>query len=105
MADSALGDVTQMPEPHPGVSAAAGDGKTGAKGSGTTRTLLRGLDVIEALSVADSGGSGPSAIGDAVGLDKATVSRLLRTLVDAGWVRRDPRTRHYRLSGRDRPLG
>jgi DNA-binding IclR family transcriptional regulator len=79
---------------------AAGDSKTAAKGSGTTRTLLRGLDVIEALSVADAGGLGPSAIGNAVGLDKGTVSRLLRTLVDAGWVRQDPRTRRYRLSGK-----
>ncbi len=66
----------------------------------TTRTLLRGLDVIEALADADAAGVGPSAISDAVDLDKATVSRLLRTLAEAGWVRQDGDTRRYRLSGK-----
>jgi DNA-binding IclR family transcriptional regulator len=66
----------------------------------TTRTLLRGLDVIEALADADAAGIGPSAIGEAVDLDKATVSRLLRTLAEAGWVRQDADTRRYRLSGK-----
>ena len=66
----------------------------------TTRALLRGLDVVEALAGADAGGMGPSAIGEAVGLDKATVSRLVRTLAEAGWVRQDDHTRRYRLTGR-----
>ena len=70
------------------------------RATSTTRTLLRGLDVVEALADADAGAMGPSAIGDAVGLDKATVSRLLRTLVEAGWVRQDAVTRQYRLSGK-----
>ncbi len=69
-------------------------------GQATTRTLLRGLDVIEVLAEADPGGMGPSAIGDSVDLDKATVSRLLRTLIEAGWVAQDPATRRYRLSGK-----
>jgi DNA-binding IclR family transcriptional regulator len=71
-----------------------------ARAVSTTRTLLRGLDVVEALADADAGAMGPSAIGDLVGLDKATVSRLLRTLVEAGWVRQDAVTRQYRLSGK-----
>lgn len=66
----------------------------------TTRALLRGLDVIEALANADAVGMGPSAIGEAIGLDKATVSRLLRTLVEAGWVRQDTSSRRYRLSSK-----
>jgi DNA-binding IclR family transcriptional regulator len=53
----------------------------------TTRTLSRGLDVLEALASADGLGLGPSAVGEKVGLDKATVTRLLRTLVET------PRTR------------
>lgn len=76
------------------------DARASSSGPATTRTLLRGLDVIETLSVADAGGVGPSAIGEAVGLDKATVSRLLRTLVQAGWVRQDADTRRYRLSSK-----
>lgn len=65
-----------------------------------TRTLSRGLDVLEALARANEQGLGPSAIGQRVGLDKATVSRLLRTLVDAGYVAQDEATRRYRLTGK-----
>jgi DNA-binding IclR family transcriptional regulator len=65
-----------------------------------TRTLTRGLDVLEALATGDEHGTGPSAIGLRVGLDKATVMRLLRTLVDAGYVTQDASTRYYRLTGR-----
>ena len=65
-----------------------------------TRTLSRGLDVLEALARGDEHGLGPSAIGARVGLDKATVTRLLRTLVEAGYVTQDGRTRRYRLSGK-----
>jgi DNA-binding IclR family transcriptional regulator len=65
-----------------------------------TRTLSRGLDVLEALARGDEHGIGPTAIGQRVSLDKATVMRLLRTLVDAGYVTQDPATRYYRLTGR-----
>lgn len=65
-----------------------------------TRTLSRGLDVLEALARGDGYGLGPSAIGQRVGLDKATVTRLLRTLVEAGYVTQDETTRRYRLGGR-----
>jgi DNA-binding IclR family transcriptional regulator len=66
----------------------------------TTRTLRRGLDVLETLAGADVAGLGPSAIGEAVALDKATVSRLLATLVEAGYVSQEPATRRYRLTGK-----
>ena len=65
-----------------------------------TRTLSRGLDVLEALARADEDGLGPSALGQRVNLDKATVTRLLRTLVEAGYVTQDETTRRYRLTGR-----
>ena len=65
-----------------------------------TRTLSRGLDVLEALARGDGYGLGPSAIGQRAGLDKATVTRLLRTLVEAGYVTQDETTRRYRLGGK-----
>jgi DNA-binding IclR family transcriptional regulator len=65
-----------------------------------TRTLSRGLHVLEALARANEDGLGPSAIGQRVGLDKATVTRLLRTLVEAGYATQDETTRRYRLTGR-----
>lgn len=89
-------EPSEPPEPSE-ASEASDQGRTAAT---TTRTLLRGLDVIEALADADAGGFGPSAIAESVGLDKATVSRLLRTLAGAGWVRQDADTRRYRLSGK-----
>ena len=66
----------------------------------TARALRRGLLVLEALAGATEPALGPSAIGRDVGLDKATVIRLLRTLVDAGYVTQDAATRRYRLTGR-----
>lgn len=65
-----------------------------------TRTFVRGLQVIEALAAAPEGGMGPSGVAKAVELDKATVTRLLRTLVETGYVARDDATRSYRLTGK-----
>jgi IclR family acetate operon transcriptional repressor len=65
-----------------------------------TRTLSRGLGILEVLVRGDDDGLGPSAIGQQVDLDKATVTRLLRTLVEAGYVAQDERTRRYRLTGK-----
>jgi DNA-binding IclR family transcriptional regulator len=66
----------------------------------TTRTLSRGLDVLEALASTDEFGLGPSAVAERVGLDKATVARLLRTLVETGYVAQDETSRRYRLTGK-----
>lgn len=65
-----------------------------------TRALARGLDVLEALAAAPEGGLGPSTIADQLGLDKATVTRLLRTLVATDYAVRDESTRRYRLSAK-----
>ena len=64
----------------------------------TTRTLNRGLAILEKLATTSELGLGPSAVAEEVGLDKATVTRLLRTLIEAGYVRQDPVTRRYRLT-------
>ncbi|MFH1330746.1 MAG: IclR family transcriptional regulator [Actinomycetota bacterium] len=65
-----------------------------------TRTLARGLAVLEVLAEVDERGLGPSAIAEAVGLDKATVARLVHTLVATGYVARDPVARRYRLTAK-----
>ncbi len=65
-----------------------------------TRTLTRGLSILETLAEADELGLGPSAIAADVGFDKATVTRLLRTLIETGYVLQDPATRKYRLTGK-----
>lgn len=44
-----------------------------------TRTLLRGFEVLEVLA-ASREPLGPTRIGERIGLDKATVGRLLFTL-------------------------
>ena len=63
-----------------------------------TRTLLRGLAILEALAAADEP-LGPTALAEIVGLDKATVSRLLYTLCEVGYARQvDNGT--YRLTTR-----
>ncbi|MGE0800061.1 MAG: IclR family transcriptional regulator [Lautropia sp.] len=65
--------------------------------SATNRSLERGLEVLRAFR------PGLSALGNAelverTGLPPATVSRLAQTLVDAGWLHRDPKRRLYRLA-------
>ena len=64
-----------------------------------TRTLLRGLAVLETLAESADGAS-LTEIAIAIDLDRATVTRLLQTLSHAGYVRNDPQTRRYRLSGK-----
>lgn len=64
-----------------------------------TRTLARGLAVLEAVA-ASPAPVGPTEVAAATGLDKATASRLLGTLWDAGYLHRDELTRRYRVSSR-----
>lgn len=64
-----------------------------------TRTLLRGLATLEAL--ADSQQPlGVTEIAQRVSLDKATVSRLLATLIDAGYVAQDSQDSRYRVASK-----
>ncbi|MGH8776742.1 MAG: IclR family transcriptional regulator [Jiangellaceae bacterium] len=63
------------------------------------RTLARGLLLLEL--VADSPpGVGVSELAAKSGLDKGTVSRLLATLRQCGYVRQSPGDRHYSLSAK-----
>jgi DNA-binding IclR family transcriptional regulator len=63
-----------------------------------TRTLIRGLEVLEVLASSPEP-MGPTRIGEATGLDKATIGRLLYTLCEAGYARQEGNG-SYRLTGR-----
>jgi DNA-binding IclR family transcriptional regulator len=66
---------------------------------GTTRTLLRGLTLLEMIGEARDGAT-VTELATGSGLDKGTVSRLLGTLRDAGWAYQSPEDRRYRLAGK-----
>jgi DNA-binding IclR family transcriptional regulator len=55
----------------------------------------KALRLIEAVARSAGDGLGSTALADAAGVDKTTVSRLMSTLVDEGWVSRDPSSRRY----------
>lgn len=61
-----------------------------------SRTLARGLVVIEAIS-GRADGATVAELCAITGLDRAVVHRLLGTLRELGYVRRDPRSRRFRL--------
>lgn len=67
----------------------------GARASGA-RTLGRGLDVLRAIGARPQGATVAEVCAD-TGLDRAVVHRLLATLAEEGFVRRDARTRRFRL--------
>ena len=65
--------------------------------------LTRDLEVIEALSLAESftqGGLGVNRVAEITGRDKGQVSRVLSTLASTGLVDRDPKTKRYSLGHR-----
>lgn len=65
-----------------------------------TSSFRRGLALFAALGADDviaSGGIGVNRLATQLGMDKGQVSRMLRTLDEAGLVERDPETRGYRL--------
>jgi DNA-binding IclR family transcriptional regulator len=66
--------------------------------------LLRGLDVLEAFGP-DRESLGNAEISAATGLPKATVSRLTRALVDAGYLHYEPVRGKYQLRPRVLTLG
>ncbi|HET7690830.1 MAG TPA: IclR family transcriptional regulator [Nocardioidaceae bacterium] len=75
------------------------DGQTTETQRGTTRTLLRGLTLLEMIADARDGAT-VTDLAAGTGLDKGTVSRLLGTLRDAGWANQSPEDRRYRLAGK-----
>ena len=67
------------------------------KPQGAAASLLNGLTVLEAFSVAKRSLLGVTEISELVGLHKSTVSRMLTGLDEAGYVQRDEETGRYRL--------
>ena len=67
------------------------------KPQGAAASLLNGLTVLEAFSVAKRSLLGVTEISELVGLHKSTVSRMLSGLDEAGYVQRDEETGRYRL--------
>lgn len=77
------------------------DGREGRAPAGThnVRSVEKAFAVLEALR--DAGRS--LSLSDLVtlsGLDKSAAQRFTRTLRDLGYLRQDPRTRHYELSAK-----
>ena len=60
------------------------------------QSLARGLKILAILAEAENGVAN-SELRERLGVDKASVSRLLQTLARYGYAERDPQTRRYRL--------
>ncbi|MGE0213579.1 MAG: IclR family transcriptional regulator [Parvibaculaceae bacterium] len=67
-------------------------------------TVVKGLKVLEALAFSD-GACALTDMARTCGLSKSNAHRLLRTLEECGYVRRDPRTRTYESTLRLWELG
>jgi DNA-binding IclR family transcriptional regulator len=63
---------------------------------GSVGTLARGLDILE-LFAGESAELTQSEIAERLGLPVPTVHRLVKLLMDRGWLARDPSTRALRL--------
>ncbi|MEM6847720.1 MAG: helix-turn-helix domain-containing protein [Pseudomonadota bacterium] len=77
-----------------GVSESVHD--TLAVDQGLSSTLIRGLEILGLFSDTEDRFTN-AAIAERLGLNKATVSRLCKTLVHMGYLRRDPKG-HFRLA-------
>ncbi|TMV08297.1 IclR family transcriptional regulator [Arenibacterium halophilum] len=66
-------------------------------GVASVQTIGRASMVLKALSESDSEGMRLSDVALAVGLGKSTISRLLRALIDVGYVETDELGKRYRL--------
>lgn len=60
------------------------------------QTIDRTLDILEQLATAKEG-LGVTELGEAIGLHKSTVYRLLSALAERGYVEKDPKTSAYKL--------
>jgi IclR family acetate operon transcriptional repressor len=85
------------------ISLAASEAQPTGRGSGGVQSLERAFDLLEAM--ADAGGViGLSRLAQESGLALPTIHRLVRTLVDLGYVRQEP-SRQYSLGPRLIRLG
>src|ERR1700747_2065038 len=81
----------------------ATDGASEAQSHGGVQSLARAFAILEAM--ADAGGEiGLSQLATEANLPPATIHRLVRTLVDLGYVRQEP-SRQYTLGPRLVRLG
>jgi len=60
------------------------------------QSLARGLKLIELLAASEES-AGVTELAGELGIDKSSVSRLMRTLVAYGFAEQDPKTRRFRL--------
>jgi DNA-binding IclR family transcriptional regulator len=74
------------------------------RGSTGSRTLSRGLSVLQRLADSPEGAT-VAQLATATDLDRAVLYRLLQTLVDEGFVVRDPDTRKFHLGATMIELG
>lgn len=67
------------------------------EGTASNRSLERGLAILRCFKPG-LGALGNAEIVERTGLPKATVSRLTKTLVNSGFLRREPTTNAFKLS-------
>jgi DNA-binding IclR family transcriptional regulator len=72
--------------------------------SNKSATALRALRVLEILG-ASRAPTSVAEVAGGIGADRSTAYRMLMTLIEAGYVVRDERTRNYQLSYRILALG
>ncbi len=100
---SAQGSARSSARSSAGPSARVGAGTNGAKGAGGVQSLDRAFAILE--TIADAGGViSLSQLATDTGLPLPTIHRLVRTLVDLGYVRQEP-SRQYSLGPRLIRLG
>jgi IclR family transcriptional regulator, KDG regulon repressor len=61
--------------------------------------LARGLTIVDLIASAENS-VGITELAEKLQIDKSTASRLVQTLVNYGWVERDPKSRRYRIGGK-----
>ena len=63
------------------------------------KSLAKALDILECVADGPDG-AGVSEVSLRLGINKASVSKMLSTLAAHRFVRKDPQTRRYRLGYR-----
>jgi IclR family transcriptional regulator, pca regulon regulatory protein len=93
-----------LPGLHPPARATINGEKPASKTGLFNSSLERGLRI---LSIFDQGhrSLGLAQISEKTGIDKSAVQRFTSTLLELGYLRKDPATRHYTLSPRLLHLG
>jgi DNA-binding IclR family transcriptional regulator len=86
-----------MPASAPAAPRAASVGPAKPGRSPANRSLERGIEILRAFRPG-SELLGNAELAERTGLSRSTVSRLTQTLVGAGYLQSDARTRAYRLA-------